>query len=49
MLNYSLVTQELLDVTGYLIIVLEYIFYVRHLHVNLKNKGYKGETYKDAL
>jgi hypothetical protein len=28
---------------------LEYRYYVRHLHANLKEKGWKGKEFKDAL
>jgi hypothetical protein len=28
---------------------LEHRYYVKHLHANLKRKGFKGKEYKDAL
>ena len=38
-----------MEAMEYLMLDVEHRLYVRHLHANFKNKGYKGEVYKDAL
>jgi hypothetical protein len=46
---YFLFTQGLIDALEDLMLSLEYRYYVKHLHANLKEKGWKGKEFKDAL